>query len=88
MIALNSFPIPLSPLAFFPPFAAQTLLDCIAGRKTIGRMEGVLLFGGKTSTPGFIKRNTGYVEQFDTLVEALTVEQSALQGGEGGSRRT
>ena len=38
-------------------------MDVIAGRKTIGRMEGTLLFGGKTPNSGFIKRFTGYVEQ-------------------------
>ena len=43
-----------------------TLLDVIAGRKTQGRMDGTLLFGGLTASSGFIKRHTAYVEQVST----------------------
>ena len=48
-----------------------TLLDIIAGRKTQGQMTGQLVFGDKTPSRSFLKRHTGYVEQFDTLVSWL-----------------
>lgn len=61
-----------------------TLLDVLAGRKTVGSMSGELLFGGVRPTPAFLRRYTGYVEQFDTLVGILTV-RCPLQGdGEPG----
>ena len=48
-----------------------TLLDVIAGRKTQGQMTGELVFGDKAPSRAFLKRHTGYVEQFDTLVRSL-----------------
>jgi ABC-type multidrug transport system ATPase subunit len=36
-----------------------TLLDILAGRKTQGKIEGVLQFGGQKPTPAFLKRYTG-----------------------------
>ena len=39
----------------------------VAGRKNQGRIDGDLLYGGKRPNPSFLKRQTGYVEQFDTL---------------------
>jgi ABC-type cobalamin/Fe3+-siderophores transport system ATPase subunit len=41
-----------------------TLLDVLAGRKTVGNITGDIKFQGQTPTPGFLKRHTGYVEQF------------------------
>lgn len=34
--------------------------------------------GGQTPTTQFIRRYTGYVEQFDTLIAALTVRSGPL----------
>uniref|UniRef100_A0A061SAM0 p-loop containing nucleoside triphosphate hydrolase protein n=1 Tax=Tetraselmis sp. GSL018 TaxID=582737 RepID=A0A061SAM0_9CHLO len=50
-----------------------TLLDVLAGRKTAGKVEGQILFGNEPPTKAFLRRRTGYVEQFDTLVENMTV---------------
>ncbi len=36
-----------------------TLLDILAGRKTQGKIDGVLQFGGEKPTPAFLKRYTG-----------------------------
>ena len=52
-----------------------TFLDLISGRKTIGEVDGVVHFGGKPATTRFLRRHTGYVEQFDTLIPALTVHE-------------
>ena len=52
-----------------------TFLDVLACRKTVGETTGSMLFGGKTPTTQFIRRHTGYVEQFDTLISALTVRE-------------
>ena len=41
-----------------------TLLDVIAGRKTVGTISGKILFAGQKGTRTFLRRYTGYVEQF------------------------
>ena len=41
-----------------------TLLDLLAGRKTVGQLEGAVAFAGNKPTPQFLRRFTGYVEQF------------------------
>jgi len=55
-----------------------TLLDLLAGRKTVGRKEGQVLFEGVEASMPFLRRFTGYVEQFDTLLGILTVEEMLL----------
>ncbi|KAK9904696.1 hypothetical protein WJX75_000743 [Coccomyxa subellipsoidea] len=50
-----------------------TLLDVLAGRKTVGTIAGKILFAGQHATRTFLRRYTGYVEQFDTLLDNLTV---------------
>lgn len=52
-----------------------TLLDLLAGRKTQGRLSGEIRFAGNKPTRAFLRRYTGYVEQFDTLLPDLTVEE-------------
>ena len=41
-----------------------TLLDILAGRKTVGRIQGEIKFSGNVPTGMFLRRFTGYVEQF------------------------
>lgn len=53
-------------------------MDILAGRKTVGSISGEILFGGVRPTKMFLRRYTGYVEQFDTLVPILTVEEMLL----------
>lgn len=59
-----------------------TLLDLLAGRKTVGQMEGQIAFAGHKATPQFLRRFTGYVEQFDTLLGILTVEEMLMYTAE------
>ncbi|WIA12825.1 hypothetical protein OEZ85_006453 [Tetradesmus obliquus] len=59
-----------------------TLLDLLAGRKTVGSMEGSILFAGHKPTRQFLRKFTGYVEQFDTLLHILTVEEMMLYTAE------
>mmetsp|Transcript_26363 Transcript_26363/g.74143 ORF Transcript_26363/g.74143 Transcript_26363/m.74143 type:complete len:162 (-) Transcript_26363:2028-2513(-) len=41
-----------------------TLLDVLAGRKTAGHTSGTILYGNEPPTKAFLRRHTGYVEQF------------------------
>jgi len=38
--------------------------DVLAGRKTVGQISGAILFSGVSPTQTFLRRYTGYVEQF------------------------
>ncbi len=38
--------------------------DVLAGRKTVGTIDGAIAFAGVKPTPEFLRRYTGYVEQF------------------------
>ncbi|GLC56436.1 hypothetical protein PLESTB_001104600 [Pleodorina starrii] len=59
-----------------------TLLDLLAGRTTIGKVEGHLSFGGVQPSKQFLRRYAGYVEQFDTLLGDLTVREMLLYTAE------
>ncbi|GFR47309.1 hypothetical protein Agub_g8996 [Astrephomene gubernaculifera] len=59
-----------------------TLLDVLAGRKNAGLTEGTVAFAGQKPTPQFLRRYTGYVEQFDTLLGTLTVYEMLLYTAE------
>jgi hypothetical protein len=41
-----------------------TCQDLLSGRKTQGTMAGTLLFGSQAPTRSYLRRHTGYVEQF------------------------
>jgi len=55
-----------------------TLLDVLAGRKTTGTTTGRVLYDCEPPTKAFLRRHTGYVEQFDTLVENMTVHEMLM----------
>ncbi|KAK9904972.1 hypothetical protein WJX75_006687 [Coccomyxa subellipsoidea] len=59
-----------------------TLLDVLAGRKTVGQIRGDILFAGHKPSQAFLRRFTGYVEQFDTLLDNLTVEEMLMYTAE------
>lgn len=42
--------------------------------------QGAIAYGGNTPTPQFLRRFTGYVEQFDTLLDSLTVREMLMCG--------
>lgn len=56
----------------------STLLDVLSMRKTVGTLEGDIKFAGNKPSKMFIRRFTGYVEQFDTLLGTLTVEEMLM----------
>lgn len=59
-----------------------TFLDLVSGRKTVGEIDGAIHFGGNAPTTRFLRRHTGYVEQFDTLISALTVHEMLMYTAE------
>jgi ABC-type multidrug transport system ATPase subunit len=63
------FALSLSSLHFNPTFCPgkSTLLDILSMRKNSGKVTGKLKVAGR--------EETGYVEQFDTLVGELSVEE-------------
>ncbi len=58
------------------------LLDIIAGRKSSGASGGEVTFAGRRPTRAFLRRFTAYVEQQDSLVENLTVEEMLMYTAE------
>ncbi|CAL5220625.1 g2668 [Coccomyxa viridis] len=59
-----------------------TLLDVLAGRKTVGTINGTVVYAGHKASRSFLRRYTGYVEQFDTLLDNLTVEEMLMYTAE------
>mmetsp|Transcript_15167 Transcript_15167/g.39028 ORF Transcript_15167/g.39028 Transcript_15167/m.39028 type:complete len:620 (-) Transcript_15167:218-2077(-) len=60
-----------------------TLMDILAGRKSgAGTIEGEVLYGGAAVPAGALRYICGYVEQFDTLLGELTVEQMLMYTAE------
>jgi ABC-type multidrug transport system ATPase subunit len=55
-----------------------TLLDVLAGRKTSGTLTGTIQYNGLPPSSSLLRRVTGYVEQFDTLVDTLTCREMLL----------
>jgi ABC-type multidrug transport system ATPase subunit len=60
----------------------STLLDILAGRKTVGTISGEIKIGGEKPSRMFLRRYTGYVEQSDTLLDILTVEEMLMYTAE------
>jgi hypothetical protein len=60
-----------------------TLLDLLAGRKTVGKTEGDILFAGNKPTRPFLRRYTGYVEQFGACLT-----RCVLAGGPAATHHT
>ncbi|KAK9867424.1 hypothetical protein WJX84_007320 [Apatococcus fuscideae] len=60
----------------------STMLDLLAGRKTTGELQGRILFAGQPPSQAFLRRYTGYVEQFDTLLAELTVKEMLMYTAE------
>lgn len=48
------------------------IADILAGRKTVGKIEGSLLFAGHKPTRRFLRRYSSYVEQFGGHSSAVT----------------
>ena len=54
----------------------------LSGRKNTGKTEGTISFSGSAPSRAFLRRFTGYVEQFDTLLGTLTVREMLLYTAE------
>lgn len=68
---------------FGPSGCGKTsLLDVLSGRKNSGTIGGTIRFGGAPVRQQDLKHICGYVEQFDNLVEDLTVEQMLMYTAE------
>ena len=59
-----------------------TLIDVLSGRKNTGKISGTVYFGGVTCVHEQLKTLCGYVEQFDNLVQELTVEEMFMYTAE------
>jgi hypothetical protein len=46
--------------------------DLLAGRKTVGKITGDIRFAGHKPSRNFLRRYTGYVEQFGARTACLT----------------
>jgi ATP-binding cassette, subfamily G (WHITE), member 2 len=55
-----------------------TLLDALAGRKPSAGLGGSVRYGGLPPSLSLLRRATGYVEQFDTLVAGLSCADMLL----------
>ncbi|KAH9254741.1 hypothetical protein BASA81_007292 [Batrachochytrium salamandrivorans] len=53
-----------------------TLMDVVAGRKTVGYAKGSIMVNGKPKIQSEFTKYTGYVEQFGCHANAATVEES------------
>jgi ABC-type multidrug transport system ATPase subunit len=53
-----------------------TMMDVIAGRKTVGRTTGAITINGRPKDPESFARLTGYVEQTDVHVPLQTVGEA------------
>ncbi|MEW5308615.1 MAG: hypothetical protein WDW38_000559 [Sanguina aurantia] len=82
--AVNGFFEPGQMAALMGPSGSgkTTLLDVLAGRKNAGKLEGSVLFAGQKASTAFLRRYTGYVEQFDTLLGILSVEEMLMYTAE------
>ena len=54
----------------------------LAGRKTTGEIEGTILYSAQKASLQFLRRFTGYVEQFDTMLDILTVREFLMYTAE------
>lgn len=73
---MQAFPVPSSsppPDPIQPsPVCILPLESCISMR-AVGTISGDVLFSAQKPSINFLRRFTGYVEQFDTLLDILTV---------------
>jgi len=58
------------------------MMDVLAGRKSTGTVNGVIEYASHTPSKAFLRRITGYVEQFNTLLENLTVYEMLMYTAE------
>ena len=57
-------------------------VDVVAGRKTQGEIGGEILYANQKPTQNLLARYVGYVEQFDVLIDTLTVYEMLMYTAE------
>ena len=57
-------------------------MDILAGRKTTGQIAGSIAYAGRRPSPAFLRRHCSVVEQFDSLVDNLTVREMLMYTAE------
>jgi len=82
--ALEGCFLPGRMCALFGPSGCgkTSLMDVLSGRKNSGTIGGTIRFAGAAVKQQDLKKICGYVEQFDNLVEDLTVEQMLMYTAE------
>merc|ERR1719461_13542 len=75
---LNGYVQPGDCIALMGPSGAgkSTLLDVLAGKKNTGVITGTIKYNGKEGMPFYFSRLAGYVEQFNSHMENLTVREA------------
>jgi len=75
---LNGYVRPGDCIALMGPSGAgkSTLLDVLAGKKNTGVITGTIKYNGKEGMPFYFARLAGYVEQFNSHMENLTVREA------------
>ena len=66
---------PFAPAAQPPSMASA---PCPAPAPPRRPLQGNIAIAGNTPTPQFMRRFAGYVEQFDTLLDTLTVQEMLM----------
>ena len=57
-------------------------MDVLSGRKTQGQIDGVIRYADAAPTQALLRKYVGYVEQFDVLIETLTVQEMLMYTAE------
>eukprot|EP00210_Caulerpa_lentillifera_P002781 g2657.t1 len=72
---MSGFCLPGEMTAIMGPSGSgkTVLLDILSARKNIGHIEGEIKYSAQSPTASFLRKHTGYVEQFSSLIENLTV---------------
>lgn len=75
---INGYVRPGDCVALMGPSGAgkSTLLDVLAGKKNTGVITGTIKYNGKEGMPFYFARLAGYVEQFNSHMENLTVREA------------
>eukprot|EP00210_Caulerpa_lentillifera_P006025 g5758.t1 len=58
------------------------MMDVLAGRRSGGTIRGTIEYANRIPSKAFLRRITGYVEQFNTLLENLTVHEMLMYTAE------